>query len=204
MAFIAFLGCDGCGKSALVRSVAENLEASGYQVALGHWRPKLFGRQLGPTANTDDPHRLPPRGFVLSILKLFWIWFNWWVAWYRHLRSTARRGYILFDRYHADLIVDPRRYRYGGPMRVARLASRWMPQPDLVIYLDAEPEVLLSRKQEVGLAELIRARVIYLKFASATSCAVIVDASMPISHVTQKALFEISRVSSFGNIKDGI
>ena len=61
---------------------------------------------------------------------------------------------MLFDRYHGDLLVDPRRYRYGGPMSLARLIVRFMPQPDLVFFLDATPEILLARKQEVSHAAL--------------------------------------------------
>ena len=78
----------------------------------------------------DDPHGQPPRGLTASVLKLGWLWLNWWLAWFQTLRHGCRRGYLIFDRYHGDLLVDPNRYRYGGPDWLAVLASRWMPQPD--------------------------------------------------------------------------
>ncbi len=86
---------------------------------------------------------------------------NWWAGWLRGLAAASRGGVLLFDRYHGDLLVDPRRYRYGAPLGWARLASRLMPQPDLVLFLDAGPDVLLARKQEVSREGLERSRQRY-------------------------------------------
>ncbi len=95
---------------------------------------------------------------------------------------------VLFDRYHADLLVDPRRYRYGGPMALARLASRLMPQPDVVVFLDAEPEVLLARKQEVSREALATAREKYLVLAASHPRFRVVDASQPLEKVIEDVL----------------
>ena len=188
MPFIAFLGCDGSGKSAVIQGVAQRLESTGQRVTLGHWRPRPFAASgANLSAAADDPHGQAPRGLAGSLLKLGWLWLNWWVAWLRYLRRDSRRGFVLFDRYHGDLLVDPRRYRYGGPSWLARLASRWMPQPDLVIFLDAEPEVLLSRKQEVGRDSLEIARRDYLKFCDRSARCRIIDASQPLETVISQA-----------------
>ena len=131
MPFIVFLGCDGSGKSAVIKAVAAHLEASGCEVTLGHWRPKPFASTGKVNSSAaDDPHGQPPRGLTASVFKLGWLWLNWWLAWFQTLRHGCRRGYLIFDRYHGDLLVDPKRYRYGGPVWLAVLASRWMPQPD--------------------------------------------------------------------------
>ncbi len=162
MPFIAFLGCDGSGKSAVIQGVTARLEAEGHPVTHGHWRPKPFASSsTGTSSAADDPHGQAPRGFASSILKLGWLWLNWWVAWFQYLRRDSRKGFVLFDRYHGDLLVDPRRYRYGGPLWLARLASRLMPQPDWVIFLDAEPDILLSRKQEVSREAIEQSRSAY-------------------------------------------
>ena len=153
--FISFLGCDGSGKSAVIAGVAERLRAQGAVVTLGHWRPQALDSGSNAAAATaDDPHGQVPRGTISSIFKLVWLWLNWWLGWWKGLRNRRGNGFVLFDRFHGDLLVDPRRYRYGGPMWAAKLASRWMPQPDRVVFLDAEPDVLLSRKQEVSLEAL--------------------------------------------------
>jgi thymidylate kinase len=189
MPFIAFLGCDGSGKSAVIRGVAELLEAEGHTVTLGHWRPKPFVSSSGGTPSAaDDPHGQQPRGLTSSILKLGWLWLNWWVAWFQYLRRNSRKGFVLFDRYHGDLLADPRRYRYGGPLWLAHLASRLMPQPERVIFLDAPPAVLLTRKQEVSEEALTRGRAAYLEMATRSQQIRVVDAGQPLAVVIDTVL----------------
>ena len=187
--FLSFLGCDGSGKSAVIAGVAERLRAQGVTVTRGHWRPQaLDGASDAAAATADDPHGQVPRGTLSSILKLGWLWLNWWGGWWKFLQKASKDGVVLFDRYHADLLVDPRRYRYGGPMWLARLASRLMPQPDVVIFLDAEPEVLLARKQEVGKEALEKARERYLSLCESHPRFRTIDASQPLERVVEEVI----------------
>jgi thymidylate kinase len=107
---------------------------------------------------------------------------------------------VLFDRYHGDLLVDPRRYRYGGPMWLARLACRLMPQPDRVIFLDAEPVVLLSRKQEIDEASLARSRSGYVSLCATHPRFETIDASRPLDEVAALVMEIIP--SAAGTAKD--
>ena len=67
MPFIAFLGCDGSGKSAVIAGVAAHLRDTGESVELGHWRPKPFSQKNTESpAAADDPHGQPPRGALGS------------------------------------------------------------------------------------------------------------------------------------------
>ena len=193
--FLSFLGCDGSGKSAVITGLTERLISDGQQVQSGHWRPRAFATDSSKSAlaTADDPHGQIPRGTPTSILKLGWLWLNWWLGWWRFHRKASRDGVVLFDRYHADLLVDPRRYRYGGPLWLARLASKWMPQPDIVIFLDADPDVLLSRKQEVPREALEASRQKYLALCASHSRFKIVDASQPLDQVIEEVLKAVGK-----------
>lgn len=196
--FISFLGCDGSGKSAVISEISIELRKRGKEVTLGHWRPRVFGLEGAPAtlATADDPHGQIPRGQIASSVKLAWLWLNWWLGWWRVLCVASKVGFVIFDRYHVDLLVDPKRYRYGGPGWLAKLASDAMPQPDLVFFLDADPLVLLARKQEVSYGSLKDAREKYHAICKNHHRFYIVDASQPLDTVIKEVMLIIRGVNA--------
>lgn len=194
MPFVALLGCDGSGKSAVISQVAGKFRDAGIPVICGHWRPEAVAGKARESPTADDPHGKSPHGLVKSILKLGWLWLNWWLGWWRELRPASHDGLVMFDRYHGDLLIDPRRYRYGGPMRLAKVASRLMPQPDLILFLDAAPEVLLARKQEVGREALERSRERYLQFGNRHRQFHRIDVNRPLEDVVCDVMSRIHAV----------
>lgn len=190
MPFIAILGCDGSGKSSVIEKLTYQLLEQDHRVQHGHWRPSLFGAYSAKAkkSSAPNPHGSSDRGSFSSLLKLLWIGFNWWFEWLRVLRKASRNGYLVFDRFHADLIVDPFRYRYGGSMRLAEWFTKLMPQPDLVIYLDAPIETLLSRKREVAAEALNKARESYLNMCAQPDNYFVLDASNSINQVVSEAI----------------
>ena len=188
MPLIAFLGCDGSGKSTVIKEVTRRLGEQGHTVSTGHWRPTPFGKRGSGTSAADDPHGQPPRGFASSVAKLGWLWINWWAGWLGGLARQRRNGWVLYDRYHGDLVVDPKRYRYGGPQGLARLASATMPQPDKIIFLDAPADVLLARKQEVAKEALESLRDRYLRFGADSPRFLVVDCACPVERVVETVM----------------
>ena len=186
MSFIVMVGCDGSGKSSVINELIESLESDGVPVTTGHWCPKPFskkGSRSVDQSTVENPHDQIPRSAVGSIFKLIWIGVNWWLAWWLSLVRDARMGHVIFDRYYGDLLVDPRRYRYGGPMCLARLWVRLLPQPDILIFLDAPEEILLKRKQEVPFEALTQSRARYHKLIESNKNGVVVDASLVLEKV---------------------
>jgi hypothetical protein len=92
---------------------------------------------------------------------------------------------VLHDRHLVDALVDPKRYRYSGPMWLLRLIWWFVPRPDLIILLDAPPEVLQARKQEVSFEESARQRQAYRSLVGSMANGHIVDAARPLERVVR-------------------
>jgi len=183
--WVAVLGLDGSGKSTVLKALGERL---GHHrplgdLWLGHWRPNRLmpSQSSGPVL---DPHGKPPRGFLPSVGKLGLLLADWVVGyWLDIVHARAKGRLVAFDRHFVDLWVDPRRYRYGGPMGLARFVGRLVPKPDLFIVLDLPAEVAHARKPEVPLEEARRLRERYLALARSLPNAHVVDASRPLEDV---------------------
>jgi hypothetical protein len=75
----------------------------------------------------------------------------------------ARSGFVIFDRYFHDIGIDYKRYRYGGPLWLPRVLARLVPPRDvLFLILDADDQVIISRKPELAPEELRRLRFSYM------------------------------------------
>jgi thymidylate kinase len=180
---VAFLGLDGCGKSTVMARVGEDLLPAFRSAARFHLRPHLGQRAEPAVAARVEP----ARGWALSIAKLM-VWAVDYVIGYlvRVFPPLIASTLVLFDRYYHDLLVDPIRYRYGGPVGLARWVGRRVPHPDLMILLDAPPEIATARKQD-PLRGTRRERERYLELVRALPNGCVVDASLPLDDVVAEA-----------------
>ena len=173
--FLAVLGPDGVGKSTLVENVCCELGPCFRRVRVYHWRPGLVAQSK--SAPVTAPHQKPARGIVASCLILLGVLLDYWLSYALVVRPfLARSGLVLFDRYFPDLLVDPLRYRYGGPKWFARALGSLLPKPDLpYLVLDAEDQSILARKHELPPEELRRQLGQYRSLTRASHEAVLVD-----------------------------
>lgn len=187
--WVAFLGPDGSGKSSVVAALGPQLAQIFSGTKTYHWRPRvLLSSRKGGEGPITDPHGTPPRGALISSLKLVFLLLDWALGYWGRLVHLRAKGHLLlFDRNYHDIVVDPRRYRYGGPEWFARLVGRLVPRPDLLVLLDAPPEVSQARKQEVTLEETRRQREAYLGLAETSEERRTVDASRPLDEVVAGA-----------------
>ena len=182
--WIAIMGPDGAGKSAVIDAVRQQFKFAYHKVKCFHLRPKSLRPGRDTQQVVTDPHGKPPRGLLASVLKVFFLIADYWLGYALKIAPAMRRSQlIVFDRYIYDLLVDSKRVRYGGPAWLLQLTARIVPHPDLVILLDAPPDVLWSRKQEVPFDEVMRQRDGYCKIAAQLPFATVVNASQPLADV---------------------
>lgn len=184
--FVVFLGPDGSGKSSVIDKVIPKLSPAFRKTCNIHLRPGLGSKKNRKGTPVTDPHGKPVRGKPSSIFKVLYFLYDYCLGYLFKVRPMlVRSTLVVFDRYYHDLLIDPKRYRYGGGMWLARLVGKLIPKPDLVILLDAPSEVLQRRKQEVSFEETSRQRESYLYLVEKLKNGIVIDASQSIENVTQ-------------------
>jgi thymidylate kinase len=190
--FCVVLGPDGVGKSTTIQRLQLELQTIFGPCRKERWRPGII-RKVTPDTSSRMPHAKSQRGGFSSTLFVFWLALDFSIGYaISAYPEMARSETIIFDRYFHDLLIDPKRYRYAGPMWLARLISRFMPpRKALFIILDAEEGVILSRKQELPLHELRRQRKAYRNFGSRAPSSMIISTEKPVDEIVAEIIDKI-------------
>jgi hypothetical protein len=158
---VLVVGPDGSGKSTLAQELVDEMRGDFSTVMHMHWRPGLLPRPGGlvgvKAGDPSEPHAQEPHGSLLSLMLLAYDWLDFFLGtWLRIVPARSRGGLIVMERGWLDIAVDPRRYHLVLPRGLVELLGRLLPAPDLVIVLQADPQVLSRRKAELPVAELSR------------------------------------------------
>jgi thymidylate kinase len=185
---VCVFGPDGSGKSSAINIAKRRLMYTTKVIQIYHLKPQIFS-----IANTKkpvvNPHGAEPRSPLISVLKLL-VWsLEYWIK--KVFHGFKNPTLILWDRYFHDLLIDPYRYRFGAPLIFARIFSKLVPKPGLMIFLDASPKLIQMRKKEVSPKETARQQKGYLKLAEKLKNSVVIDASSPIELVVERLNNEI-------------
>ena len=182
---VAVLGPDGAGKSSLIEAVGLRLLGPFSRATCSGFAPsprELFRRGLH---STSQPHGLPSRSLPVSLLRAaYWLVYHL-ADTFRVRVAMARSTLMFYDRQFIDILVDQRRYRYGGPVWLLHMIGNILPKPDIVIGLDAPTEIMQARKQELSCEETSRQRVAYTSLVKGLVNGVILDASKPSGQVAR-------------------
>ena len=187
-------GTGGAGKSTVIKHLVEATRPAFRGHQLFHWRPSsLFrGKHIG---NVTEPHAQVPHSAWRSVARILSHILDYWFGYLTKIRpGLARSNLVVFDRYFYDLMVDPRRYRYGGPQWLILALTPLVPKPHLVLVLDASEETVLSRKQELDLKELRRQRTCYGRLAGRIASTEVVQADEEIGQVVGRASQAVARL----------
>ena len=191
-AVVLIAGPDGVGKSTLADGLAAGGPV-GRKVVRIHQRPRLLPRRTVHEGPVREPHARRPYPSWLSALKVLYMYLDVVLGWFVRLRPIARRGdLVLLERGWWDLVVDPRRYRLRGVGGLSRRLGQVMPQPDLVLILEAPPGLIHGRVPELPEAELARQVAAWHAVLPPDVARVILDATRPPAAVRDDAMAAIS------------
>lgn len=152
---ISFLGPDGSGKSTIIEEIKNNRMFKNYYYF--HLKPLISSTQNLKNSVVEDPHQFPVYSKLKSFIKILLFVFQYNFGWFKNIKKINHKdNLIIFDRYYDDLLVDYKRYRYGGSMKIANFFLKFIPRPNIYFVLTAPHEVIFERKKEVEPDELIR------------------------------------------------
>lgn len=178
---VVLLGPDGVGKSTVIEALPDVLAPV---FADGVEMDTPAGLVNRPNTPGTGPHDKAPRGLLSSLAKAIY-WFLYYSPGY-YLTTHPPRDQAklhLSHRYLVDALVDPKRYRYGGPRWLLRVLWRVAIKPDLIILLDAPAPVIQARKREVAPEETERQVYAYRDLVATLPNGYIVDAAQPVDAV---------------------
>lgn len=190
--FLVVLGPDGVGKSTTIKHLQSELTKLFGSCASWRWRPGLL-RKITPDSGNRIPHAKKLRGPIASTFSLIGLVLDFSFGYLICIRpSITRSEAVIFDRYFHDILIDPKRYRYAGPMWLPRVLS-WLipPRRPIFVVLDAAEEIIFSRKQELPLEELRRQRTAYQALANRMPRSMVVTTDKPIASIVSEIVENI-------------
>ncbi len=179
---IAVLAPDGTGKTTFIEALLKKLDMywvnsqEDERTHVYHFRPTVLpnlgevGEKAGVMEQDKDwtnPHRNKPANPLSSLVRIAYYTLDYIIGWQKCVRRDVHYDkHILFDRYSYDFIVDPLRTKLGLPKWIRRFFVRLTPQPKIVFVLDASPEIIYARKQELTKEEITRQLGVYRELAN--------------------------------------
>jgi len=169
MKLVTISGVDGSGKSTQINLLEDYLTAQGKRVFYFHViefgiASKLARLKAGKVSAVAKKG-VTKANLITILLRRFFMWIDLYR--FNNLRKKLKSSdydYILSDRYFYDSILNVN-YLYSQNKNL--IIEKFLPKPDLAIYLKVRPEIIMERekKPEQGRdyldkkSELFRAKI---------------------------------------------
>lgn len=163
---ICFIGTDGSGKSTIIDTIKPSLETKfNGGVYYEHLRPNylpsiasIFRRSVSFNEPVVDPHSSPQSGFLVSFVRWSYYMLDYTLGYFIKVfpKLKANSCVWVFDRYYYDYFIDPIRLRVKLPKLILKFGQFIISEPDIIICLGTDPQIIHKRKPELQLDEVKR------------------------------------------------
>lgn len=198
---IAVEAPDGTGKTTFINALIEDLKnyyvCDERRFCVHHFRPEILPnigavgaktKLMKQDTNFTEPHRKKPAGFISSLIRMTYYWFDYLFGVPVLIRKEVHyEKYSIYDRYIYDFLIDPARSRISLPRWLRLCFVKTVTQPQIVFVLKASADVIYSRKQELTKEEIERQLVEFDRLKSLSSV-VFINAERPINEMVDEAV----------------
>lgn len=201
---VVFLGTDGAGKSTIIDIIQPVLKGAFHNgVYYEHFRPNLLpslgnliSRKKKINSLNSDPHAETPSGSIISFFRWSYYLIDYIFGYGLKVlpKKSVRSCVWLFDRYYYDYLIDPRRARIKLPRYIIKVGQMLIPEPDIILCLGADAELIHNRKPELTLKEVDRQVKGLQSFCDRHKRAVWIDTGKSINHSSSEAIIQIIKM----------
>ncbi|MDH5570719.1 MAG: hypothetical protein OEY89_03075 [Gammaproteobacteria bacterium] len=187
--FIVIVGPDGCGKSTINTGATKSLERAFRKTWSFHWRPGLLPKLGKKSSNSNfsdnSPNQKSKYKGAISYLRFIYYWLDFILGyWLIVYPKKAQTTFIISERYYLDILVHPERYGFSCPQWFIKLFGLFVPKPDLVFLLSADPQKIHDRKPELPVDVIAEQIKQYSDVISSWGDSSIIDTSQDIQTST--------------------
>ena len=204
--FLSFTGPDGVGKTTVLNIIGDAYKQvwNGDAVQVHHSRPDALPRlavllhHAGAVKTVDKdfdkPHRGRNSGFFGSFLRLFYYMADYQIGYWRKIFPRRfHRQVTIYDRYYSDIVIDSQRSNIKLPYKIIYILGKLIPQPEYSVFVTADEEVILSRKQELTKDEIHQIQNIISWMAKTNKKFIRVENNGPAEETADMIMEEILR-----------
>lgn len=203
---IAVEGTDGSGKSFIIDQATRILNETFHNgIIYNHLRPNAFPdlgvvlgkkkKQASPSI-CKSPHGKKQSGCIGSLIRWGYYMIDYTFGYLMKVwpQIHTKSKVFIFDRYYYDYYIDQKRLCVNLPYWILRLGECFVPNPDLILCLGGNADIIYARKPETTLNEVRRQTKELKNFCDRRRNAVWIDTTVAPEESIDSAISAIYRM----------
>jgi thymidylate kinase len=193
---VVLIGPDGVGKTTTSELLQKKLIDKSYYngAEVYHHRPEYLPQISSFVKKSMNKEKTPEYGTnqhspARVLVYILYYALDFILLYPKLFLTKANNRILIFDRYYNDFFIQKSYDRL--PSIVKKIVMYFIPKPDLLVYLQADPNVIFSRKNELTLSQTKRQNSVCLNMVKNYKNGVCVDANNKALDVSELIKAEI-------------